>query len=91
MSEPEVGGMRSERSEQKCFWFVYPNVTEHLSEAGVDILALHRLNLYPFIIVLYKYIYLLHYLSPSVMRGAPFPVGPLSTCLVCLWVNPELI
>jgi len=37
--------------------------TEHLSEAGADILALHRLNLYPFIIVLYKYIglyYVLH-------------------------------
>jgi len=24
------------------------------------------------------------------MRGAPFPVGALSTCLVCLWVNPAL-
>ena len=61
-------------------------MTEHLSEAGADILALRRLNLYPFIIVLYKYVYLLHYLSPSVVRGAPFNVGALSTCLVCLYM-----
>ena len=24
------------------------------------------------------------------MCGSPFPVGALSTCLVCLWVNPAL-
>ena len=24
------------------------------------------------------------------LRGAPLPVSALSTCLVCLWVNPAL-
>jgi len=24
------------------------------------------------------------------VRCAPFPVGALSTCLVCLWVTPAL-
>jgi len=77
--------------EQNFFLVCTRNiVTELLSEAGADILALHRLNLHPFIIVLYKYTYLLHQLSPSVVRGAPFPVGALSTFLVCLWVNPAL-
>ena len=84
--------LRAKRAEI-FFWFVPSIVTEHLSEARADILALHRFNLYPFIIVLYKYIHLLSYFitfTYSVVRGAPLLVGALSTCLVCLWVNPAL-
>jgi len=75
--------LRAKRAEIFLVCTGTPIVTEHLSEAEADILALHRLNLYPFIIV-----FVLHILSLSVVRGVPFPVGALS---VCLWVNLALV
>ena len=58
-----------ERSEQNVFEFVPPIVTEHLIKAGADILALHRLNLYPFIIVLLSVPLLYHSMGSKMADG----------------------